>query len=359
MKSIRKSSLTAETEKELRTAILAGRFGATLPGFRVLAKVLGVSPPTVAEAVKALMAEGLVRSEGPRRRMAVVSGGLRRESSSPAHGRVLWFATSASFENAVHGSSEVLACLPELLAGTGWQVKHRILSYGHSESRTSQWDNMADAEMPDAMVAWTGRPALAEWALARGLRTLFLGGVRESFPIPMLAVKTAEMVDRAACELLGQGHRRLVLPMCNRAPDMVTSVRGVLARRLKGGASAALDAAPVSSYEGGQVMEAMVEQALAERAPTGWIFFDWREFLAASCVFRDRGLAVPRDLSVIVLSHDPSMDWYRPRPAHFRFPLDRFGKGVAEWVLGRAEWTGSRHLPPEWVPGETLGAAPG
>lgn len=349
--------MAGAAERELREAILSGRFGATLPGFRVLAKVLGVSPPTVADAVKALIAEGLIHSDGARRRMRVAIPGDIGRSPAALSTRVVWFATSSAFEHAVSGSTTLMAQLQQALGGSEWLVRHRVMSYGHSENHSGHWDQMADAEAPDAMVVWTGRPAIGEWALARRLRTLFIGGAKEDLDLPMLAVKSAGLVEVAIRELLERGHRRLCIPLCNRPPAMVRNIRAVVTKSLRMGGGNAKDTVPVSAYEGGPVIEAMVELALAERAPTGWIFFDWREFLAASCVFRDRGISIPRDLSAVILSWDPAMEWYRPAPAHFRQPLERMAKVAADWVMGEADLSGTRYFHADWVAGGTLGKA--
>lgn len=349
--------MSGAAEGELREAILSGRFGETLPGLRVLGKVLGVSPPTVAEAVKALIAEGLIRSDGERRRMKIAAPVEPGASRGAITTKVVWFVTSTAFEHAVSGSTTLMALLQQELGGSEWLVRHRVMSYGHSEKRSAQWDQMADAEAPDAMVVWTGRPAIGEWALSRGLRTIFIGGAKENLELPMLAVKSAALVEAAIHELLERGHQRLCLPMCNRPPTMLKNIRTVVSKGLRGVGGSAKETIPVSAYEGGPVIEAMVEQALAERAPTGWIFFDWREFLAASCVFRDRRISIPRDLSAVVLSWDPAMEWYRPAPAHFRQPLERMAKVAVEWVRGEVELDGTRYFPAEWVAGGSLGRA--
>lgn len=355
MKPVRRTRLAGEAERELREAILSGRFSETLPGLRILGKVLGVSPPTVAEAVKALIAEGLIRSDGARRRMKIAVQDDSGRSPGALSTRVVWFVTSSAFEHAVSGSTTLMAQLQQALGGSDWLVRHRIMAYGHSENRSGHWDRMADAEAPDAMVVWTGRPAIGEWALARGLRTIFMGGAKEDLDLPMLAVKSAGLVEVAIRELLERGHRRLCLPLCNRPAAMLKNIRTVVSKSLRPVGGNAKDAVPVSAYEGGAVIEAMVEQALAERAPTGWIFFDWREFLAASCVFRDRGISIPRDISVVILSWDPAMEWYRPALAHFRQPLERMAKMAADWVSGEAEVSGTRYFQADWITGGTLG----
>jgi DNA-binding LacI/PurR family transcriptional regulator/DNA-binding MarR family transcriptional regulator len=356
MKAVRKRTLAAEAEQELREAILGGQFGKSLPGLRVLARALGISPPTVADALKILVAEGLVTAGGPRRRMEVVATATQEPSARV--NRVLWFVTAAGFDKAIHGITETMSFLQQMLSGSGWEVRHRVLAFGYSENRSNQWDRMLSAERPDAMVVWSGRPALAAWATQRKLRTLFLGGATEGHKVTMLAVRSVNMVGHAVGELTSRGHRRLFLPLCNRPASMVKSVREAVGRPLRalGVRGNPKDWVPASPYDGPQVIEAMVLQALREaQPPTGWIFFDWRELLAATCVFRDLGLRVPDDLSMIVLSSDPAMAWYWPTPAHFRQPLETMAKAAVEWTLGESSGE-SRHFAADWFPGGSLGA---
>ena len=359
MKAVRKRTLAAEAERELRDAILGGQFGKTLPGLRVLARALGISAPTVADALKSLVAEGLVTAGGPRRRMEVVASATHEPLIRAT--RVLWFVTASGFDKAIHGITEMMSFLQQMLSGTGWEVRHRVLAFGYSENRSNQWDRMLSAERPDAMVVWSGRPALAAWATQRNLRTLFLGGATEGNKVTMLAVSSADMVGHAVQELTSRGHRRLFLPLCNRPATMVKSIREVVARPLRalGVKGNAKDWVPASPYEGPQVIEAMVLQALrGPERPTGWIFFDWRELLAATCVFRDVGLKAPDDVSLIVLSSDPAMAWYWPAPAHFRQPLEAMAKAAVEWMLEEPEWE-RRDFQADWFPGGSLASPKG
>lgn len=354
MKAVRKRTLATEAERELREAILGGQFGKTLPGLRVLARALGISPPTVADALKTLVAEGLLTAGGPRRRMEVVVAASQEPSVRV--NRVLWFVTAAGFDKAIHGITETLSFLQQMVAGTGWEVRHRVMAYGYSENRGNQWDRMLAAERPDAMVVWSGRPPLAAWAAQRNLRTLFLGGATEGNEVTMFAVRSVDMIRHAVEELISRGHRRLFLPLCNRPPTLVKAVREAVGRPLRalGVKGNVKDWVPTSPYEDPQVIEAMVLQAVrGPQRPTGWIFFDWRELLAATCVFRDLGLKVPDDLSTIVLSSDPAMGWFWPAPAHFRQPVEAMAKAAVEWMLDEAAWE-SRYFAADWFPGGSL-----
>ena len=204
---------------------------------------------------------------------------------------------------------------------------------------------------------------MAEWALGNGLRTLFLGGSCGPWHVPMLAIRTSVMVEEALDRLMSRGHRRICLPMCNRLPSFVEAVHGVFRSCFESRDLVFLPEihAPVSAYGGAGVMEDLVARIRKEGDPTAWIFLDWREYLAASCVFRDSGVRVPEDASVVLLSRDPAMDWHRPSLAHFEMPGEKLARTLIEWVLGRDETVVERirrGLKARWVPGASF-SSPG
>ena len=50
--------------------------------------------------------------------------------------------------------------------------------------------------------------------------------------------------------------------------------------------------------------------------PTALVVIDWREFDLVSCFLRDRGLAIPGDVSLVLLSDHPSMECFLPALTH-------------------------------------------
>ena len=64
---------------------------------------------------------------------------------------------------------------------------------------------------------------------------------------------------------------------------------------------------------------------------------DWREFVAASGFFREARVEIPRDLSVVMLSQNPIMDWHSPAITHFEHPVKLMARTVAKWVTEEAD----------------------
>ena len=84
---------------------------------------------------------------------------------------------------------------------------------------------------------------------------------------------------------------------------------------------------------------------------------DSREFLAASGFFREAGIEIPRDLSVVMLSHNPIMDWHLPTITHFEHPVKLMARTVSKWVTqGRVSYTPEplMEVRARWVDGQSV-----
>ena len=363
MQPIPKHSPTSEVVRAIRNAVLAGRFDEGLPGVRVLAKALEVSPQTVSKAIAVLIAEGLIISEGARRKMRVKRRrSVTREPQAGDTRRTLWLVTHDFIPTLPYGVQEVMRRLSDRLADSPWQVRPRVLNFLHAKRPLKAWDAVFEAERPDAMVVWSGRPSLASWARKHQVKTLFIGGTLEKDKVPMLSVRVQTMVGEAMERLIAMGHWRICLPLCFRPKVVSQPACKVMAECLKRAGMSYIPElhTPVSDYEGPGVTEAMVLQIQRKFKPTAWIFWAWREYVAAMHAFQTLGIRIPRDCSVVLLSYDPAMDWYRPSLAHFQMPYGKLVQATHRWVLSGNDAEIDRRegtLKAVWVAGESVAAA--
>ena len=73
-----------------------------------------------------------------------------------------------------------------------------------------------------------------------------------------------------------------------------------------------------------------------------------------------RGLALPRDLSVLTLNPSNDAAWMKPRPAGYSIQQDFLLQSVRRWRQGKATSgdQATRAVIEAWDPGETVGRAP-
>lgn len=356
MKAIKRNTIVDRTELALRESLLNGQWSDRLPGVRVLAKLLEVSPLTVSAAVSRLVADGWLQHDGSRKRMRLDIVQLReRVRQRPAQRRLL-FVTP---EEQSTGNSTALIVISELhqeLFHEGWDVRHRMLPYEPAEVAWQVWDRCLEQEKPDLFAVWGAPPSVCDWALARGAKLVLFGGVQGATPLPMLGVQTSRMVDRAMDELLARGHRVVVMPMWARVDTFRQRMAEVMSAKLAavGAAFVADDHLPSAPYNHPEAMyETMVDLWHRVR-PTALVMIDWREFVLVSCFLRDQGISIPDDVSVVLLSNHTSMECFRPRLAHFEYPVTRMSQTLADWARVYPPKPVERYFEPRWVDGTSL-----
>lgn len=333
-------SLPEVVADELRRRLADGAFKDTLPGVRGLSKVLGVSVPTVCRALHLLEGEGLLDGGGGRRRRRVAAEKPAAEVARNARGGAakrggrLLFLSGHALGSERQSGVEVFAAILDLLGPKGWEVTHRVVGFGNTAKPRQAWDEMLRLNRPDALIVLNGTATLAKWASNQGLRTLFLGGESGDSGVPMLAIRTSSMLATALEKLVATGHERILLPMCGRTPTFVNACRKAT--------HAWLIAAKVSPsrliiaetpYAAPEVMADLIRAYWKKHSPDALISMDCREFVAASCAFKQLRVSIPEDVSVVNLSHNPSMSWHVPAISHFEHPVKQLARTAAKWVM--------------------------
>ena len=165
----------------------------------------------------------------------------------------------------------------------------------------------------------------------------FLGGLRGDLPLPMIAVKSSLLADEAILRLTELGHRRIIMPLCDRPPSFAASLKASMENGLRrvGVRYVPSYHTPESPYQQPEVVWRMLEACFRRSVPTALVMLDWKEFVTVSCLFAKRGLRVPQDVSVVLLNESMEADWFVPKITCFRFPTLRLAKALASWVEGK------------------------
>ena len=194
MKRIEKPSAMEVAATALADAIRTGSLAGRLPGTRVLAARLGVSAPTVAAALARLADDGVLVKSGERRAYRVAGRGNSRTKAS-SHGKIrnrLLILTHADIGQLVEFSRRLLEKLRDVMAGKGWTVDHQVVDFLHVKRPRRAWDRLIGIDPHTSVIALYGRGPLAEWAVRRKVRILFLGGNADGLPVPVLAVAATD-----------------------------------------------------------------------------------------------------------------------------------------------------------------------
>ncbi|MCB1133052.1 MAG: substrate-binding domain-containing protein [Verrucomicrobiae bacterium] len=350
----------AELAAELiRAEIRAGRWSSVLPGTRLLAEETGVSAPTVSAALALLENEGLLERGGERRAFRV-----RARSAAPRKSRreirTAAVLTHADVGDLPHTTRRVIESIRFLLVRSGWRMEIRTFDFLHAKRPHRSWNKLVPPAPEIPMVAVFGRPAIAEWAETEGRRMMFLGGFPGDTGVPMVGVKSALLVEEAIARLTALGHQHIVMPLCDRPPSFAASLKEAMRSRIEQAGFVFVPSyhCPESDYQQPGVIWNMMESAFRLKPPTAVVALDWKEMVTISCFVAKLGLRIPKDISLVVLNEQMEADWFVPKLACFRFPVNRLAKTVANWVTGKEIRIASDVLGADFEEGESIGPAP-
>lgn len=353
MKSFRALSAVEQLATHLRREVMAGEFGASLPGMHRLARDLGVSPNTVVAAVAQLEQEGLLQHQGARRcaRIAPIQHQVRKALQV----RVLLY-------------DQVDRSMPDMT-----RLESRLQLAGHRSafaSKTLQGLGMDPRKIAnfvrdhpaDAWVVCAGTHAVLEWFTTQSLPVFAMYGRHAALPIAGASPRKIPAMQLATRRLIALGHRRIVmLARPERLlPKPALFEQAFLDELTSQGIEVGAYHLPVweDSVEGfHQGLDALFQYT----PPTALIVCEAPQFAAAQQHLARRGIIAPERVSLICDDPDPHFDWYRPSVAHIAWNPYAVADRVLHWVdqLATGQDNKQKHYAvAEFVDGGTVGPVP-
>jgi len=198
----------------------------------------------------------------------------------------------------------------------------------------------------------------------RGLPVVFVNGYIESVEAPFISTDDAVAIQLAVSHLTSLGHRRLGLAI---GPDRYVPVRRKLAAFTAQLESPELRAKNVTglveqslfSVEGGHAAAVR----LLDQGVTGIICGSDLMALGAIRAARQRGLDVPRDVSVVGYDDSPLIAFTDPPLTTVRQPVHAMGQAAVRALIDAVSGHGSPNTEylfrPELVVRNSTGAVPG
>lgn len=355
MSELRLISLSEQVAEHLRDQIFRGRWGDTMPGRNELAEELGVNHKTVDGALRQLEAQGLLVHRGRGRRRGIE---LPRGRKALASLRVAILAGMGGDRH-----SEFMV-----------DMQHRLTEEGHQPFYTNRTLHDLGMEVPrvarlveqtaaDAWIVIAGSRAVLEWFAEGSAPAFALFGRRHGLALAGSGPDKAPAYAAAARALLDLGHRRIVLlALANRRlPRPGKSERAFLAEL----AARGITPAPYHLPEWEETVggfQARLDALFRTTPPTALIVDSVPLFAAAQQFLGARGLRVPEDVSIISTDHSETFWWCCPPITHIRWDSRPVVRRAVNWAAGVGRGKADRRqisYPAEFVPGGTIGPAPG
>lgn len=325
-----------------------------MPGRAQLAEELGVSGKLVEAALAQLERDGLLESQGPRRRRRIMLQGKKTSETELRVGILLG-------DNADRGLN-YMAELTHKLEGAGHSVTfapQTLVDFGMNVNRVKQ---MVQAFPADAWIVMAASREVLEWFAVQPLPAIALFGRRGNVDIAGVGPNKTDALCATTRRLVGMGHRRIVLltrPR-RRIPEPGKLERAFLNELARLGV-------PPSAYHLPD-WEDTVDgfhsrlKSLFQLTPPTALILDEAPFVVAAQQFlAQAGLAVPEDVSMICLDADSAFDWCQPSIAHISWDHRPVVRRIVRWVKNVAQGKDDRRkvdTKAELIEGGTIGPTP-
>lgn len=271
-----------------------------LPSGRDLADQHKVSLPTVQKAIALLIERKLLVGRGAKRRIGVAAAFPHQRAGGKCELLVLSAKPLSFYDSTI--AMGMLQLAEELKArGDGYRFVDLSEKTGVVRRKATHAEMVRTR--PTHCVLMTPDSHLYQGVARHPVRIASMFGNLRSKKVQRLGVQYGPLVEIAVGHLKALGHRRFFIPFLGRKVRLKVSLTNIARVAKEQGVDLAIEySAEVPTPER---IEASLDKALASGC-TALLFPLWDDFLPAIGYFARRGIAYPRDVSVVVLVGTPS-----------------------------------------------------
>ncbi len=324
MKPFRSLTAVDQLAAHLREEILDGSFGDTLPGVNRLAKELAVSPKTIIAAVAQLEHEGLLESQGERRRCRVTAqvekvktklrlGILLYENED----RFLPYEVELLYRLQESGCAAFFA--DKTLTDLGFDVQ-RVASY-------------VEKIKVDAWIVYAGSREILEWFSNQSVPVFAQFGRTSELPIAGMGVGKVPAMIHAVRRMIELGHKKIVMLAREerRKPKLAIFEQAFLDELESHGIATGPYNLPdwENSIAG---FHQCLESLFRHTPPTAIFISDPALFISARDHLSQRGIICPRNVSMVCHDASPAFLWCEPSVSHLSWDIEPIVRRIVSWA---------------------------
>jgi DNA-binding LacI/PurR family transcriptional regulator len=353
MKPFRALSTSDQLFQHLKEEILSGRLKDTMPGIQHLVKSLGVNSLATANALQQLERDGLIISQG-RRRKRLITPIQQAANSSMRIGFLHYDA-----QNELRHDSLL--------------VRQALIDAGHTpimapktmhdlSMSTERIKRIVESIEVDAWIIYAGSQETLQWFSEYKVPSFAIYGRLNSANIPGMGIRKLHIDEMLVDRLVELGHKRIVLivreerrkPHCGRAEKIF--LEHLEAHDIQTGPYNIPDWEETPAG-----LTQCLDKLLRHTPPTAILVCDPVLFHAVQVHLAHRGYKAPGDISLYCDDYTETFDWTTPSVAHLRWDYRPIIRRVLQWTenlsMGREDNKRS-FTKAKFVDGDTIGIAP-
>ena len=315
----------------LREEIAQGRWRGWLPGERALCDTVQASRNTLRVALGQLRSEGIVEP--------VIGHGTRITVEAPAAGALGQSKTVGVLIPEPVGRLRPLIALwidelKDILLAEGCRLRvHEGRQY-YQANPARVLERLVGQNAHDAWVLTLSSEVMQRWFARRRLPCLVAGSTYADVALPHYDLDYRAICRHAAGVLLRLGHRRIALlnRESRRAGDVDSEAGFMEGARTSSAPDATADVA-YHRDDVDSVARALARLLDRKHPPTAVVVSNSYAYLATASLLAQRGLRIPRDISLISRDDDPFLGSLAPAPARYVVSPHAFAKKLIGPIL--------------------------
>ena len=353
-------TLVTQVAEVLRSGIMAREWVERLPAEAALAAQLQVSRMTLRSGMKILIREGLLQiSKG--RRASIRAD--RKSAGYPRRGRVVGIIFPAPvppFATAPTGIYYNSYC--DILHKAGIQTRFFSGLRFYQKDPAKPLEDLLHEAKADFWVLTMSTEPLQRWFARRQIPVMVDGSCQSGVALPALDVDYRSVCRHAVGSLLGLGHTRIAFfSVESRAGGDVASVEGFEEgfRTFPEFGGRPAIAYSEDSVDG--IRTSLARLFRAENPPTALLCGRVGVTLMALTFLINRGLRLPRDVSLISRDSIPELAFVVPAVARYAIKPESYARRLARMTLNHFEGTlpARQHfILPVFTRGDSIGPCP-
>ena len=340
-----------QTSDAIKAAINSGELKGSMPGASRLAKTLGVNHKTVESALRNLESEGLIINKGPRQERVVNSNNSRIANSGI---RIAIFLLDQSDVRDL-----MMVEIKHRLEESGhypFFVNKSMLDLGMNKRRIAQIVNNTKA---DAWITLAAPKEILEWFAKHEIPTFAVFGNRlEQVKIAGASPGKSHPVVEATQTLIELGHKRIILIIRKHQRDPITKSAQAFLDTLQSNDIQTSDFNLPDWEETAEGFNELLDSIFKITPPTAIITDEPYQYLAAQQFMVNRGIQIPKHLSLICSDYDPIFKWCLPTVSHMTWGNQPLLQLIDDWAINIKNHKPDLQqtiLNADFILGETIG----
>lgn len=314
-----------QVASHLRDEILNRRWKEYMPGVAHLHSKLGVNQVTINAALYLLEQEGLLESQGLRRRRRIV---VDQQCHHKSTTRICILPYQGDPTEVTYN----FAILNELYhAGFEARVIRKSLhDLGMNPARVAKYVRGVEA---DAWIVSSASPEVLTWFAEQPAPAIALFGASSKVEIAGAGVRKSPVMSQLVRDLVKLGHRRIVMlaPYERLQPEPWLYERNFLTTLEECGIATGRYHLPVWKPSRDGLLQC-IDNLFQHTPPTALLVDESKHYIAIQQHLASKGIGIPRDVSMICSEADPAFAWCKQPVTHMRWDPKKIVSRIVRWA---------------------------